>query len=709
MKKRLTSSILSAFLAFSAFPAFALEGMWLPSQSDKYIDKMEAQGCKLTAADIYDINNASLKDAIVQFAGYCTAELVSSQGLLFTNHHCGYESIAELSTAGSGNYLDNGYWAQSFEQEIQVPGLTVSRLVSVTDVTKRVLESANLAAEIQLIKKEYEASTGMKVDVKPMFYGNEYYVMVYEVFKDIRMVGAPPSSIGNYGGDTDNWFWPRHTGDFSVFRVYAGADNKPAEYSPENKPYTPKKFLKINIGGIKEGDFAMIMGYPGSTTRYLTESNVNKITQDDYPDKVKIITSILEIMKESMDADENVRIQLASNYASLANSAKYFKGVIEGIGKSACNDAKESQQTAFATWVNQDEARKAKYGSVIANIDAIMANTKQLQKLQNYLGYGYFSVDFIATADGFVQLYDSLKVKGSDYNPVVTELKTAVNEFFAERDMRSEEGILASVMRLGNQELPTEYSLKTFGRKAFTKSKPAAGDDKFDAFADLVFSTSIFTSAERMNAFLNKPSAKVLENDPGFQFVQDVYALLNIYRADAAQKQSGLKDYYTLYLEGLREFKKQEYLYPDANFTLRLTYGNIKAYSPRDGINYNWYTTTTGILEKYKPGDQEFNIDSKLYDLLSKKDFGRYGKEELPVCFVADLDITGGNSGSPVMDANGNWIGIAFDGVWEGMVGDLYFDPSKNRTISVDARYVLFIIEKHGNCKRIIDEMEIIQ
>lgn len=691
-----------------ALSAYAGEGMFLPSEVAKYIGGMQSAGFKLSADDIYNINNASLKDAIVQFANYCTGEIVSSQGLLFTNHHCGYESIAELSTTGS-NLLDKGFWAQTFEQEIPVPGLTVSILISVTDVTDRVNKAADKKSEMKAITDEAQKASGYRAEVKSMFQGNEYYLMVYRVYRDIRLVGAPPSSIGNYGGDTDNWFWPRHTGDFSVFRIYAGADNNPADYSPANKPYKPARHLKINARGIKQGDFAMIMGFPGSTDRYLTAADVNKTVQDDYPDKVKILDNILDIMEKAMDKNEQVRINLAASFAQQANGAKYFKGVINAMRTSAVMTEKHKLQQEFIKWADSDASKRSRYGTVVSDIDAIVKASVPVQKLENYLFYGYYASQIPRIGFDLYGLYQELSTSKVPSPETLMALRGEVEDYFEKRDLASEKQIFAAALRLGFENLPQQHQIATYQRKEFLKMKDAAGKDRFDAYADYVYSKSFMADRAKLEAFLSKPSKKAMDADPGFQYTQDFAALYGTYQVEAGANSQKLSDLYKTYIAGLREFQKDKYFYPDANFTLRLTYGHVKPYDPRDGMSYNWYTTSTGILEKYKPGDKEFNIDDKLKDLLEKKDFGRYGTNgQLNICFLADLDITGGNSGSPVLDAEGALIGIAFDGVWEGLVGDIYFDESKNRTISVDVRYVLFVIEKYGNCKRLIDEMDIL-
>lgn len=692
-------------------PVRADEGMWLPYYINRIIGNMNGYGCQLTADQIYNMNQSSVKDAIVQFGTFCTGEIVSDKGLLFTNHHCGYDAIAELSTTQQ-NFLIDGYWASSFDKEIPVPGLTASILVYMKDVTDRVKKASDPEAEIEKIQEEASNGGQYVATVESMFYGAEYYLMVYEVFQDIRFVGAPPSSIGNYGGDTDNWMWPRHTGDFSIFRIYAGPDNKPAAYSTENKPYKPKHFLPISIKGVKPNDFVMIMGYPGSTTRYLPVSGVQNTIKTDYPDKIKILDKRLAIMKEDMDKDEQVFINLASEFASLANSDKYFKGVIRGIKNSVCLQNKEKLQQDFMAWVNADANRKAKYGKVLTDLDAVYQNNAAIVKYNNYLNFGYYSTQMVQFGTNFYRLHATLGSKDAKQeaiNAMVENIKGEMEDHFKKLVVGTDQKVMAATLRMAYEDLPEEYRLATFKSKAFLKTKPKDGKDRFDMFAEYVYKNTIFVNKAKLEAFLAKPDKKVLDADPGMQYVNDFITLyitnMTIGMSNDEQETQCMR----LFIEGLREFKTDKFFYPDANFTLRLTYGQVKPYVPRDGVQFDYYTTGKGILEKEIPGDKEFNVPQKLHDLLVNKDFGRYGENgEMRVCFVSNLDITGGNSGSPVINGKGELVGLAFDGVWEGMVGDLYWDPATNRTIAVDVRYVLFIIDKFAGAQRLIDEMKIV-
>jgi len=687
------------------------EGMWLPYYINKIIGNMNSYGCKLTADQIYSMNQSSVKDAIVQFGTFCTGELVSEKGLIFTNHHCGYDMIAQLSSE-QDNYLRNGFWASSFEQEIPAPGLTASILVYMQDVTDRVKNATDQKSEIDKIKKEVEGNTHYKAKVESMFYGSEYYLMVYEVFRDIRFVGAPPTDIGSYGGDTDNWMWPRHTGDFSIFRIYAGPDNKPADYSTQNKPYKPKHFLPISMKGVKPNDFVMVMGFPGRTARYLPVSGVLNTTQNDYPDKIQILDQRLSIMEADMDKDEKVHLALAGDYGSYANSSKYFKGVIRGIGNSACFQTKGKQQEEFTKWVNADPNRKAKYGNALANLEQLYKDGAARVKYNNYVNYAYFSTQLAQFGTGFHELYTSMQSKEVTkemLQPMLDEIKAGADEHFSHLIVSTDREVMAAMLRMAHKNLPAEHHVGTFSRKEFLKMKPKGNKDVYDLYAEYMYKNSMLADRAKLDAFLAKPDKKVLESDPGIQFAEDLIALYTQNMMAGALAEEQKKQNLQLFVEGMREFRSDKFFYPDANFTLRLTYGQVKPYAPKDGISYDYYTTHRGILEKEIPGDKEFNVPQKLHDLLVQKDFGRYGENgELRVCFISNLDITGGNSGSPVINGNGELVGIAFDGVWEGMVGDLYWDPAYNRTIAVDVRYVLFIIDKFAGAQRLVDELKIV-
>lgn len=699
------------------------EGMWLPLLIKRLnYEDMKKLGCKLTADEIYSVNNSSVKDAIVQLGGFCTAEVVSDQGLLLTNHHCAYDAIRSHSTV-ENDYLTDGFWAMSKAEEKHVEGLTVKFLVRMEDVTKRILDKADAAdeaerdmvigQEMEAIEAEAKEGNDYTASVRDMFHGNEYYLFVYEVFRDIRLVGAPPSSIGKFGGDTDNWMWPRHTGDFSVLRIYAGADNKPADFSEDNKPYKPKHHLPVSIKGIKNGDFAMIMGYPGSTDRYLTASHIDEIYNDQNPDYVKLMERRLEIMKEDMDASDEIRIKLASNYASLANYWKYCKGQNNTLRTRGLQEEKKVTENKFKKWVNGNADRKAEYGDALDAIAKNIADNKSNRKLSNYLNFAGFGPGFVNPGVGFFRVLRTMQAKEDDkeaWTPVITAAVAGVEGGFEEYSAKTDQKIFAQCLKWMKEDLPKEHHLDLFSSKLWDKRAKAKGDmDQYEAFADYTFKESIVFNKGNRDAFVKKPSMKALENDPAVAYISSLVNLLNAkYRPVNGQVAAIDEMMMRKYVRGVREMETGKSFYPDANSTMRLTYGTVKPYVPRDAVNYNWYTTTDGIFEKENPKDEEFIVPGKLMDLIADKDFGQYGSNgQLNVCFLTNNDITGGNSGSPVINGSGELIGIAFDGNWESMASDLVFDDDVVRTISVDIRYVLFIIDKFAGAKHLVDEMTV--
>ncbi len=692
------------------------EGMWLPLYINKVINNMKGEGCKLKPDQIYNMNQSSVKDGIVHFGGFCTGEIVSDKALIFTNHHCGFDAIAGLSTVDH-NYLDNGYWAKNESDEIPVPGLTASILVYMQDVTARVTGAGDRDAEIKKIIAEATTGNHYTAKVESMFFGNEYYLMVHEVFKDIRFVGAPPAAIGKFGGDTDNWMWPRHTGDFSVFRIYAGADNKPADYSVVNKPYKPKYFFPINLKGVQPNDFVMIMGYPGRTTRYLSSSSIESLTGVDYPERATVLKTKLDMWNEEMVKDVNVRLFLSGDYASYMNAQKYYEGAINAIKHSPCLTQKRLMEKGFTEWVNADEARKTKYGTILTELDQLEKENASIIKFTQYINYGYYGVHIGIFGRSFKDLRKLLTENSTDQAAIdaeVAKIKKGMAGHFEgyEKMAVADQKAFAAVLRLVQKNLNQEYWAKTLSRYEFTRINPSGGTgDQYDQYAALVFGTTMLVDSNKLNKFLANPTKELLEKDLGILYAMDILELRDTYRPKIGELVTKRSALMKVYVQGLREYKSGTFMYPDANSTLRLTYGQVKSYAPRDGMSYNWYTTHKGILEKEIPGDDEFDVPADLKTLLVNKDFGKYANKqgELPVCFLANLDITGGNSGSPVINGKGELVGIAFDGVWEGMVGDIYFDDNYNRTISVDIRYVIFIIDKMAHADRIVAELKLIQ
>lgn len=720
MKKFIGLLLVFSFLI--NFSAKADEGMWLPLYIKQLIEKkMQKMGLKLSADDIYSVNHASLKDAVMSLGGFCTAEVVSDQGLLFTNHHCSYDLIAKHSTMDH-DYLDKGFWARTKEEELPNPGLTAKRLVRMEDVTKIIndqTQDLNDAEKQQAIAKLSDSlskaateGTHYEADVKSFFYGNEYYLLVYEVFKDVRLVGAPPSMIGKFGGDTDNWMWPRHTGDFSVLRIYTDKDGNPAEYSPNNIPYKPKYYFPISLKGYNKGDFSMIMGFPGNTERYLSSRDIKYKMDVEQPTLINIFDKTLSIMKTKMDADPKAKIEMASNYASLANYYKYLVGQLKGLKDYDLVSEKKEEERNFLEWVNNDASRTQKYGDIFSNIDKAYDKYSGITPGFYYLAYGIFRLDGIGLLVRMERLKDALGKDASDFtrDQAMKGAEETAKNYFRKNYPEVEKEIIISLMEMMAKNSPGSQLPPIFKEIQDKGKEEALADNVRPYLEKYVFGKTFLLDSSEVYDFLDNPKAKKLEKDPLLNMANgmiDFYRqnYINTYREVHNEINSQIK----VYIEGLRKWKKDKNFYPDANSTLRLTYGSVEPYKPRDAVKYKYYTTYLGILQKDEPGDPEFDAPQKLLTLLKNKDFGRYATNDtLRICFLSNNDITGGNSGSPVIDANGNLIGLAFDGNWESMTGDLLVDPKYNRTISVDVRYVLFIIDKYANAQNIMKELKLV-
>jgi len=698
--------------------ARADEGMWLPMFIERlnYID-MQKEGLKLTAEEIYSVNHSSLKDAIIQFGNGCTGELISSQGLVLTNHHCGYGSIQSHSTIDH-DYLADGFWAMSKEEELPNEGLTARFLIRIEDVTKTILaqlndqmsekeRNAKIAELSKTIEADAEKGTGYDARVASFFNGNEFYLFVYELYRDVRLVGAPPSSIGKFGADTDNWMWPRHTGDFSMFRIYAGADGNPADYSKDNVPLTPKHHLPVSLNGYEKGDFAMIMGYPGSTDRYLTSWGVNLAIETSNPTIVKIREEKLAIMREDMDADREVSIKYASKYASTSNYWKYYIGQTRGLKRLKVMDDKQKIEADFTNWVNADANRKAKYGMALSDIEAAYKIIGEYAMQRWYFIEAiYRGAEIMSLAQSFSSLGNELKAEQPSTEKIAKlqeNLRKGVEKHFKNYNVPTDRKLLVAMLRMYYDNVPVVQQPVAF-RELVAKYK---GD--FNKIADRFFSKSIFADKQKLEDFLNNPKSKVLDKDPVYSLTK---TMIEQYRENQKQVESAndqLDRGNRIFVAGLREMQPEEKFYPNANSTMRLTYGTVLDYYPADAVHYNFYTTLKGVMEKEDPDNWEFVVPAKLKELYATKDFGQYGMNgEMPIAFLSTTDITGGNSGSPVMNGNGELIGIAFDGNWEAMSGDIAFAPELQRTISVDIRYVLFIVDKYAGAKNIIDELTIV-
>ncbi len=688
------------------------EGMWLPMFIKDYnYAEMQKLGLKLTPEQMYDINNSSLKDAIVQLgSGFCTGEMISKNGLMLTNHHCGYSYIVEHSTP-EHDYLKDGFAAMSLEEEIPNPGFTVSFLVRMDDVTKTVLAGTDtLKSEAQIekskkaairkLEKENSEEGKYKVVVKPFYEGNEFYMFIYETYKDVRLVFAPPSAVGKFGGDTDNWMWPRHTGDFTIFRIYTGPDGKPAEYAADNVPLKPKHYLPINIQGIEKGDYAMIWGYPGTTTRFMTSYEVKHTAEVFNPTVVNAFDHVLPVIREAMHANDTVRINYADSYAGYANWWKKLEGEAMSLKKLRVEDKKSKMEAELTEWINKDPERVKKYGNVLAEIADVFNNADPVDVQKMW----YAQVPLITSKYGMMGLRIRPQLK--DGQKKFTEEEKAAfitqrKEMLEGEDLATEKAVLVGSLKLLST-LPkeAECSIITYINTKFN------GD--YELFVDEFMNTSIYTSDERFEKFLDKPSAKKLDADLGVQFSTGLY--LTLFSGQGGDLDSKLAAPRKLFVAALKEMNQGTPMYPDANSTMRTTYGKVVDYYPYEAVHYNWFTTTQGILDKEIPNDPEFDVPARLKKLLETKDFGMYGKNgELRVCFLTDNDITGGNSGSPVINANGELIGCAFDGNWEALSSDIIYNPEKQRTICVDAAYILFIVDKLGGAGYLLDEMTIVK
>lgn len=683
MKKLLISILaIAAFLA----PASADEGMWLPALISQRIGDMQAKGFKLTAEDIYSVNQASLKDAVVLFGSGCTGELVSNDGLLFTNHHCGYGYIQKHSSV-EHDYLKDGFWALSRAEELANPGLTVSFLEYMQDVTAAVLKGYDPATMTEedrqrivnensnaLKAEAVKDGIGLKASVEALYYGNQYFLFVFRVFSDVRLVGAPPSSIGKFGGDTDNWMWPRHTGDFSIFRIYADKNNNPAKYSEDNVPYHPKKFFKISRAGVKEGDFTFVYGCPGSTREYVTSDEVSYITEVSDPQKIDLRTQRLQIQKKYMGQDQAVRIKYSSKNASTANAWKKWQGEVKGVLKNKIVDRKKAYEARFRQW-----AKGTQYDGLLDKLAAVYARRNPY-----YIAYEYYNetIRSIEVLNFAAQFRKDGRTKALD---------GAIENFFKDYYKPIDEEIFVAMMTAFDKQLPDEFKPQYFKDKL-------AQFGSIEAWKNSLFASTVFADKEKVLAI---KEGEILNSDPAIE----MFSAFNSWftkdlRPVVMETNNELRLLYRDYMRGQMEFEKDKAFYPDANLTLRVAYGKVAGYKPADAIEYKPVSTLKGIMEKDNPDIFDYNIPQTLRDI-----YAEGGHEDQPVCFIATNHTTGGNSGSPVLNADGNLIGINFDRVWEGTMSDIAFDPEVCRNISLDVRYLLFNIEAIGHAAYLFEEM----
>ena len=703
-------------------PVKADEGMWLLQmmQEKNLTDRMKAQGLRMDVDGIYNPNAVSLKDAVGIFGGGCTGEIISPDGLILTNHHCGYGAIQQHSSV-EHDYLTDGFWAKTRAEELPTPGLKfrfVERILDITDQVNadiragKVSETESLGRQYldklaanALKKSDLKGKPGISTQALPFYEGNKFYLFFIKTYSDVRMVAAPPSSIGKFGGETDNWMWPRHTCDFSMFRIYADAQGNPADYSPANVPLKVKKHLAISLRGLQEGDYAMIMGFPGSTSRYLTASEVRLRMEGTNEPRITVRGVRQEVLKKEMAASDRIRIMYASKYAGSSNYWKNSIGMNKAIVDNRVLETKAEQEARFADFARQQN--NDTYAQVVAQIDDYVRRVTPIATQSTYFSEVFRGIEFGMPSKSAGKLLDALKKgKKKDIDAAIDELKEAFErihnkDYDHEVDRKVAKALLPLyAQKVGQDALPALYeTIRTrFG-----------GD--YEAYVNALYDTSIFSSQKNFEAFLAQPTAEAITNDLAYGFSSSVARLQGQFRQQLEEASEGVSLLHKTYVRGLCEMYAPTPKAPDANFTLRLTFGNVKAYDPKDGVHYKYYTTLKGVMEKEDPTNPEFVVPAKLKELYQAKDFGRYAlpNGEMPTCFLTTNDITGGNSGSPVMNGNGELIGAAFDGNWESLSGDINFDDNLQRCIAVDVRYILFIVEKLGGCQHLIDEMTLVE
>ncbi|RBL89186.1 S46 family peptidase [Chitinophaga flava] len=720
MLQRIVKPLVMAALLLLSQLTYATEGMWLPQLLSGLNEKeMKGMGMKINASDIYNINKGSLKDAIVSFGGFCTAEVISSQGLLLTNHHCGYDAIQKHSSL-QNNFLENGFWAKTAAEELPNPGLFVSFIVRIDDVTKAALQDVKpgmsererqsaIDKRINEIRQNAKKESWQETMVKPFFEGNQYFLFVTETYRDVRLVGAPPSSIGKFGSDTDNWVWPRHTGDFSMFRVYAGKDGRPAPYSQDNVPLTPKHFLPISMKGVKPNDFTMVLGFPGRTTEYLPSEAVKQTVQVLDAAKVEMRDAALKIMDGYMRKDEQIKIQYAAKYASTANAWKKWQGEMLGIKQSNGISKKQQYEATYRQLLNSNTTLKQQYAGVLDTLNALYRQIQPYAQTRDYYSELVKNAEIFTAADRLIDFLADVREKGEgQYESLRQQFLESMQSFYKNYNARVDHDVCASLLELYGKGVPKQYA----GAEYAQLSAESNNDGR--ALADKIFNLSGLTSLDKLKAFVQQPYNAVVAQmwkDPATRMAMALRkGFVDNVSKPLADLQSNINRLQRTYMQSQMDVMgSKKRFYPDANSTLRVTYGKVDGYSPRDAIHYDFYTYLDGVMEKYVPGDYEFDVPAKLRDLYKNKDYGRYGVNgRMPVCFIASNHTTGGNSGSPALDANGHLIGLNFDRTWEGTMSDINYDPSICRNIMVDIRYVLFIVDKFAGCTRLVDEMKLV-
>src|SRR5215470_4765358 len=711
------------FLLVLFFKSFADEGMWLPLLIGQQVyNDMVKRGLKLTKEQLYSINKPSLKDAIVIFGGGCTGEIVSPEGLVFTNHHCGYEVIASASTVDH-NYLRDGFYAKSRGDEIPAEGLSVQFLLRIDDVTKEVMDSLQGLSGMDRVQRQQrvmlninsrlsDTANAIEARVSSLFKGNQFLVFTYLRYRDIRLVGAPPESIGKFGGDTDNWEWPRHTGDFSIFRVYMSKDGKPARYATDNVPLKPKWFLPVSIKGLKDGDYAMIYGYPGSTNRYETSYGVKQKIDIDNPTLVKLRDVRLKYMFDEMKKNPAVKLQLSPSYASIANYWKFYDGESKQLIKYDVYGQKKKAEEQFITWARG----KSDYENIFTDWAKAYDDWRPYSKNRMYMNEGIYGSPLVMFAGSLMQLENALvstKSTQADLKKALDMANRYRKNFLEEENKPSDQNILAAVTKMYYDDVPQDQHPTGFYNNLRNQYGDLKDEATYKKFAAAVFKNTMIFDDARWNEFIAHPDANKLQQDPAFAFASTFTKDYNTKYAPYFQQFTAKNNELgRLYLKGIMQMDtvKAKKMYPDATFTMRVSFGNVKSYNPRDAVHYNYVTTAKGVLEKYVPGDYEFDLPEKAVQLMRNKDFGQYADKnlkDLVVGFITTNDITGGNSGSPVINANGELIGLAFDGNYEALSHKIAFDKDLNRTICVDIRYVLWCIDELGGAQNVISELKL--
>jgi hypothetical protein len=717
--KLLTTWLLLTMLLTPALKAD--EGMWIPLLIEKYnIKLMQEKGFKLTAEDIYSINKACMKDAVLHFGGGCTGEVISSEGLLITNHHCGYNQIQNHSSL-EHDYLTSGFWAMSRKEELPNPGLTVTFLKRMEDVTDKVL--TGVTDSMDAVKREERISSNINeisrkavegntytASIRPFYMGNQYFLFVNEIFRDVRLVGAPPSAIGKFGGETDNWIWPRHTGDFSLFRIYADANNKPAEYSDSNIPYKPAYHFPISLKGVKEGDFTMVFGYPGTTYEYVSSYHIDMVKNYINPKMIAIRTKKIEIMEAAMATDPLIRIQYSGKKSGYANSWKKWIGEILGLNKMNTIGKKQEYEEKFLKWVNEDNSRVIKYGNLLPMYKELYSSLKDYSLANSYTNEvmnGAEAISFARSLIGLADLYEKNSSEDAIFS-AKTNLLVSANEFFKDYHKETDKKLFVAVMTMYGENLSVEWQTPEY-----IKLRKMCKAD-FQSVADELYDKTIFADEEKYKTFVknfNKSSVSKLKKDQFYLLAKGADEFIDWkVRGEYVRMSGEIQKLNKIYMSAQMEFDKEKMFYPDANSTLRITYGQVNGYKSKDAVSFDYYTTLKGIMEKNNPDIYDYDVPDKLKELYDKKDYGRYSQNgELHICFIANNHTTGGNSGSPVINAEGQLIGVNFDRAWEGVASDMAFNPDQSRNISLDIRYALFIIDKFAGAGYLLKEMTIVE